>query len=166
MQSREGLEQDKYVFVKNHAYITARFLNELTMKQFSIFLKTAIPYEKESLEYEIFVTTLLLPNDLEFIDSYIANKDMNALSKKYNLPIGFLLNKVIELGEYHFLDLIENGKIDKGLASQNINLLKILDTIDCSLLTFFPNQPYIERKKWENEQLRQQILKDTYNFKL
>lgn len=166
MQKREALDIEKYVFIKKHAYITAKFLNELTMKQFAYFLKTAIPYEPESLEYEIFVSTLLLPDDLGFIDNYNRNKDMNALSKKYNLPIGFLLNKIIELSEYHFLDLVSNEIIDKQQANQNINLLSVLDNIDCSLLAFFPEQPYIEKKRKENEQIRKQIIEGTNGFKL
>ena len=155
---KELLSQSQYLFVKKHAYKTAKFLKNLQMRDFANFIKDGIPYDIQSLEYDVFICTLLLPKDISLIEDYIKDKNMNALSKKYGVPMALIAHKIGELEQNNFLQLFNQGFISEDEANQNIDLLEILSPTDRALTTFFPDQPYIDYKEKEQRKLKEEIL--------
>lgn len=145
---------EAYVFAKTFAYNCIKFFNNLSMKQKLEFIESCIPFSKNSDFFRIFISTLLLPNDIEFINTYNREKSINYLSKKYNVPSIVIVIKMAELEKYNLLGLLNFGIIDKNLACQNNNEINN----DELLLAVFPNQPLIEVERIQDEYNKQQIF--------
>ena len=114
----------QYLELKNKAYDIVPYFNSLSMKDKYEFIENITDYLKGSEEYAIFLNTLLIPNDVKFIEDYKSIKNANALARIYRIPPKFILRKIWEINKYKLSFLINEGLIDYNLASQDYDWTK------------------------------------------
>ena len=147
---------DEYISIKNWAYNSVEYFRNLSLKEKYNFIKSLPINNKEVLN--IFLSTLILPNDLELMTLFSNNKNLNEIAHKFNVPFTLIIRKKLELREMNIVGYIKSGKISQQSALQQPVNLNNKDDIDDLLLTIFPNQPYIAYKQKEDFEAKQKIL--------
>ena len=107
---------DEYIKIKNYAYKSVEFFKKLSNTEKYFFLKNFNLNNKDA--FAIFITTLFLPNDIEFIQLLKKNINTIELAQKFNIPFSLVISKKIELTEINLTFFIETGLIKKELALQ------------------------------------------------
>lgn len=108
---------NRYCFIKNAAYNSVEYFKTLSDEQQIEFIKN---YPIEESEKSLFVTTLLLPNDIELL-STLNEKGLISfieLADKFKIPFKFLAYKVSEYDNIDLMKFITEGKISYSSAMQ------------------------------------------------
>ena len=147
---------DEYIAIKNWAYNNVEYFRNLSLKEKYNFIKS-LPFNNKEI-LNIFLSTLILPNDLELVTLFSNNKNLNEIAHKFNVPFTLIIRKKLELSEMDIISYIESGKISHQSALQQPINLNDEDDIDDLLLAVFPDQPYITYTKKQNELVKQKIL--------
>jgi len=130
------LTEEEYIKVKNYAYRFIAYLTEknqtcgtgIYAEELPKFIKAVCPYEIGSIEYQIFLNTIYIPNDIQFLQALRNNKfsESSKIMKELNIPsymLGIVASKTIELAAHKFEKLIESGKIEREKASLENSIL-------------------------------------------
>lgn len=152
------LPYTKYIDIKTEAYKIVPYFNSLSMEGKYEFIENCIKYQVGSIEYKIFLNTLLIPNDIKFMDDYKNIKNINSLSSFYRVPPSFIIRKICEISEYKLDFLIKEGFIGHDLASQNYDWTQIKkDDLDEFVKIVSYHQPIIIAEYIDEIQYRGKI---------
>jgi hypothetical protein len=132
----EQISIEEYVKVKKYAYKFISYLTEknkicgtgIKAQDIEEFIKGVCPYEIGSLEYQIFISTVYIPNDLNFIQECYKSKCSNAsmILEELGLPkymLGIVMSKILELKIYGLDKLIQQDIISPIEASLSESIL-------------------------------------------
>lgn len=108
---------NRYCFIKNAAYNSVEFFKTLSDKQQIEFIEN---YPLEGIDKRLFITTLLLPNDIELLNLYKSGglELFIKMAEEYNIPYFFLFYKATEYDSIDLMKFIAEGKISRNSAMQ------------------------------------------------
>ncbi len=107
----------RYCLVKNSAYNSVEYFKSLSDEEK---IKFIAEFPIEESEKNLFITTLLLPNDIELLN-LLKEKGLMAfieLSDKFNIPFKLFAYKVSEYDNIDLMSFIDEGRISRNSASQ------------------------------------------------
>lgn len=144
---KSTITEDEYVEVKNHAYDTYIMFKMFDEEHIKQLIGPLNPYIDDRGKNMIYINTLLLPDDKEFVkDMYEVKKQ--ELKDKYDVADITIYQKMMEHHTFDFNKLVEEGKIN--FDKKRITLLE------------FPkqNENTIEKAKTINLDIEEKIWPD------